>query len=432
MAASKSINIIRGDNYVNFDSILNYLSTTVPGEYYISLTNSQLMEFKRILLLGEVYPYATVGFLPSPSNDKIAEINSYIVDYILSSNFQTKMAIIEYPYTGERWSDDLGKRVHKFIENKYENVSAATVAFHLGNIQNLVEMYIIDKSTALSASPIYGYYGHFFKIDTFKSGRPVSKMPFVGIPSVVELDIFEIDSIGIIHTNNISYVAVIRYAFGISLGSYFSEEGSRKYCGTFYYLELESPFLLNLGVYRTYRTKYATFTSLRKELTSEDIEKIFALDWLREQYEDCLKYDEYHPIEDELSPSSKLIYNWLDSMIDLEGTKFPYEEDQRIDSNFVKEIMDKFFIKGESILLKNGILNPETNTIKHTSGEEDYLEDLYAIEDIFDQSICFMSNYLGIDCIVLTHMPGKTRVVVEIMDSRERTISYNNIVRLSS
>ena len=36
---------------------------------------------------------------------------------------------------------------------------------------------------------------------------------------------------------------------------------------------------------------------------------------------------------------------------------------------------------------------------------------------------------LGIECIVLTHMAGKTRIVSEVLDTRVRDISFANVFK---
>lgn len=52
----------------------------------------------------------------------------------------------------------------------------------------------------------------------------------------------------------------------------------------------------------------------------------------------------------------------------------------------------------------------------------------YGEEDVLDQVICLAAAKQGIDIIILTHMPGAYQVVGEVLDCRERTVSFANLI----
>ena len=56
--------------------------------------------------------------------------------------------------------------------------------------------------------------------------------------------------------------------------------------------------------------------------------------------------------------------------------------------------------------------------------------EMYAMEDRFDQILCRGARRLKIDVILLTTMNGETRVVSEILDTRQRAESYKNLFQL--
>ena len=53
---------------------------------------------------------------------------------------------------------------------------------------------------------------------------------------------------------------------------------------------------------------------------------------------------------------------------------------------------------------------------------------MYASEDYLDQEICKMGRERGLDIIVLTHMIGMYQVVTEILDCRNRDISFQRLL----
>jgi len=50
---------------------------------------------------------------------------------------------------------------------------------------------------------------------------------------------------------------------------------------------------------------------------------------------------------------------------------------------------------------------------------------LYAKEDVFDQQLCEIAHFRGIQVVIFAYMTGKTRIVTEILDTRLRVDSYD-------
>lgn len=57
-----------------------------------------------------------------------------------------------------------------------------------------------------------------------------------------------------------------------------------------------------------------------------------------------------------------------------------------------------------------------------------HIPEFYAAEDAFDQPLCLLAAQNQIDVIILKYMTGETRVVTEILDTRDRTASFSNII----
>ena len=50
------------------------------------------------------------------------------------------------------------------------------------------------------------------------------------------------------------------------------------------------------------------------------------------------------------------------------------------------------------------------------------------LEDKYDQPLCEIGKSLGIDLIVLTHLIGSHQIVSEVLDTRPRMESFNNLI----
>jgi hypothetical protein len=53
---------------------------------------------------------------------------------------------------------------------------------------------------------------------------------------------------------------------------------------------------------------------------------------------------------------------------------------------------------------------------------------LYAQEDNFDQPLCILGKEIGYDIIILTRMVGAKQIVIEVLDTRSREESLQNLI----
>jgi len=63
--------------------------------------------------------------------------------------------------------------------------------------------------------------------------------------------------------------------------------------------------------------------------------------------------------------------------------------------------------------------------VNHYAGH--YLS-LYAKEDDLDQAICQLGRDHGIDIIILTHMIDSFKIVTEVLDTKDRLISFGSLI----
>ncbi len=394
----------------NFDQALVTLSSQRFDQgVRILLPRDKIKQFCHLALIEQVFPYVSVGYLPYPFKD-VSENMSYIMRVITTSSLQERLESLE----------DLEQNSRLYI------LSIKT---------------LLPIDLAIQRDPCYGYYADFFRIKTYASGRPVTTMSTL-IPELPMLEKSSITDVsdGIVTTSKgRTFIPVVRYALGMSGGAYYNKEIERNFCGTFYYMELESSSVLFLGAYRMYRNKFAAFTALRAEIGDENIiRELFVTPDARREYYFALRFDQYAPPEENDYPSSSLIYSYLPGL--MEGISQNAFEDNEVnpedvDQDRVRELVRKFYIEGEVLSYTDpydnvGVLDPDTNTLKIEDEKDHYIKELYADEDRFDQPLCTLARHVGIDCLILTHMVGKTRLVTEILDTRDRTESYAAIYRL--
>ena len=184
---------------------------------------------------------------------------------------------------------------------------------------------------------------------------------------------------------------VTRYAGGMSKGLYYSQETEEKFCGTFYYLEPESTTYLTFNSFLIFKNKYEAAKSLIGDEDNEFAEPII---------------DRY--------------YNQPDKFphLDLMMTPSEYSDVHRIRLIEFSDARDKEYI---SKLSEHAV---KAGNRKHYVGKHLHL---YALEDDYDQIICQAAREEGYDVIILTHMVGSFQLVTEILDTRDRLVSFSNL-----
>lgn len=206
---------------------------------------------------------------------------------------------------------------------------------------------------------------------------------------------------------------VIRYAQGKDESFFYKKEKSlNHYCGTYYFWEPDSQVYLNLGNSKFYPNKFIAYLSLSTQ-----------------PYPDIIKYMifKYYKTfkSDQLLNKNSTNYS---SIIKF----YSYYERSSIQSNinineeFLKELIILFNDdkKSDLFLMDQFYHTTEATTI-YKKGE--YVTSFDAFEDDLDQPLCEKAKNLGIDTIILALQPGSTRVNTEVLDTRKRTISLQNL-----
>lgn len=229
----------------------------------------------------------------------------------------------------------------------------------------------------------------------YKSLRPKTDMAIFRQPTSIlyqrvmtNLDGY-IKEILITDNRTMLAIPVTRYAKGMSRGLYHSKKDENKedFCGTFYYYEPESTTYLTLlsRTVRVYGNKYNAITALYKEFgVGKDIPNMLGYSWKADEY---LKHPEKFPEDLKMTP------------LEFVNT---YSAPGDYDLEYMRTLPNR----------------------KHYVGVH---LDLYSLEDVYDQDICTTAKENGIDIIILTHMVGRYQVVTEVLDTRERVISFSNL-----
>ena len=172
-------------------------------------------------------------------------------------------------------------------------------------------------------------------------------------------------------------IPVVRYTEGMSRGLFFGDEDTpQRFCGTFYYMEVESSTLL------------AFKNPLRAFNKTDACEKLGILDEWTIEY----GLDNYDKLKDHI-----------------DGV---YPRDMMMTPNQV----------GRSFG------NMDTNSVPQTPHYAGGYLGLYAGEDSLDQLLCSGARDAGYDVVILENMIGKFQVVTEVLDTRSREHSFRSLV----
>lgn len=172
---------------------------------------------------------------------------------------------------------------------------------------------------------------------------------------------------------------IVRYERGMSRGLYYPAP-TKVYCGIFYYLEPDSNYYLISRTTLVAKNKFGAAMALG--LTVEDLFGLYndpEVNW------EAGKEWETSPLRGYLE------YRGFDT-----GEETGIEAFQKL--------------------------------IDSTQTELAYEQTLYGLEDILDQPICLMARQNGIDCVLLKYMTGNIRPVSEVLDTRSREESFENIL----
>lgn len=229
-------------------------------------------------------------------------------------------------------------------------------------------------------------------------------------------------------------IPVTRYAKGMSKGLFYSEEES-SFCGTFYYYEPESSTYLTYNRMLTARNKTDAARLLAKGLGislggfykkygPEIINSAYDIDiqdtYLSDEMIEKRFYDLFYTNRDR----DVLLKNYLTNN---PRNKLP--EDLILSPSELIKLYPQIFIYSDRINTHLSERRLEELAIKiHTKRYMGVFLDLYAKEDLYDQLICRAGKDAGYDLILLTHMVGSHQVVSEILDTRDRNISFDSLI----
>ena len=276
----------------------------------------------------------------------------------------------------------------------------ACVSGHRKNAKyfNIMKIFHIvepdEKSTMITNYLKLGFSHNFIsKVLLYPSGRPVVDLSkfilMLGIkpktyihkpPNTINSQTY-ICELGDGVYNQL-YIPVLRYQIGMS-GYITAAPSSESFCGTFYYYDPSSEFLLQSGKMLVSWNKITACLDL-----GIDINTIHSI--LYEAVKNWTIVDD----NDNLHPYIPSIYGY--------------------DVNPQLNIKEQWYEVVQ--LYWDRLTDP---TIHHPN--------MYAKEDGLDQMLCVKGFSMGIDTIILKYMTGETRVVSEVLDTRSRIDSFSNI-----
>lgn len=222
-----------------------------------------------------------------------------------------------------------------------------------------------------------------------RTGRPLSTMTFAGNNCVI----------------GALYLPVIRYE-GLYHGP---TKADSTICGTFYYYEPDSTNFLNLGRVLVAANKIDASIKLDTFISNETQTAIatslvrHALSFSDSRY--VLRTGQLpHDIVTEFDDAVEFFSKILEDETDVDTNIYDFSKYPNSNTNE----------KIDSLYEKNGSY---------------WASDLVGIFDPLDQLLCNAARKAGYDTVILQREPGETRAVTEILDVRDRSVSYANICK---
>jgi hypothetical protein len=242
------------------------------------------------------------------------------------------------------------------------------------------------------------YIANVLNIAYSSSKRPPSSMSIIA-QTLGKIKIVKLDKpnhsgrpvvVSVGNNRNVTIIPVIRYSMTAYSSGYYKESGkvgrSDKYCGTFYYWEPQSHIYLIMGQSIYFTNKIiALLTLAPKNLYAGDLVLKFVV--------------------------------------------------MAIDHNMANPDLDDFFDQRDAMIKllsaepDHPITTPYFTFDSNFNKEQKYIGNIfYALEDEIDQLLCIEARNKGYDTIIFSKMPGSRRIVTEILDTRSREMSLNNLV----
>ena len=190
------------------------------------------------------------------------------------------------------------------------------------------------------------------------------------------------------------YVPVVRYSSGPTATLFFGEL-SEDACGTFYYYEKDS----NVGLaYDTIYTSRSKYSMALEFLEIQDLPPIF----------EGMIARAFREIRKDLTKEAEIQHEAMGEEGDVED-----------------------YIRGfEEILSGNQPSNAIGLDVNMKDSTGQYENALMAMEDPLDQPLCMIGKYTNTEILMFTHMAGSSRLVTEVLDTRSRQNSLDNLFYL--
>lgn len=192
-------------------------------------------------------------------------------------------------------------------------------------------------------------------------------------------------------------IPVTRYGTGMSRGLYHDSDVPSEFYGTFYYHEPESRTFLAFHRSITCHNKLDAFYKLTTEVPTY-----------------------------EAPPMINALIEYYKTQFGLIHTASPQQREE-----MVWKTPLEFW--RENPELKYGDLEfseEEVSKLPQTKRYVGMALDLYALEDDFDQIILELGRRASYDIIILEQMVGSHQLVTEILDTRPRSVSFDNLIYL--
>lgn len=190
------------------------------------------------------------------------------------------------------------------------------------------------------------------------------------------------------------HIPVTRYAQGMSRGLYYLDGDREEYCGTFYYFEPESDVQLGYNTFLKFPNKWAArgyFLNIPGLPSEDELSKYRG--WISDEMDYWTGYSNIPP---------DLMMTPLEAL----------------------DIIDNVVYRSELLSVYTTEFASKLPQTRRYAGQ---ITKLYGYEDLLDQDICRWARKLGIEILIFEFMVGSHQIVTEILDTRDRKTSFDNL-----
>lgn len=303
---------------------------------------------------------------------------------------------------------------------------------------------VVDKARQSPASWIVGYFtsgkhyitSYYAELDprhsklcsivgwpTYLSGRAKTTMSF--LPDKKKIQRTDLRN-GVIHRTDLAYYAtddelfipVTRYASGFEKGGYYGGVTTDR-CGTYYYYEPDSDYVLQASRFAMYRNKYTALKTLLEMYASSSSSRT---------EKDIRIFNHAREIFQTYIPGILSLFEFYGENVRKSMPYVGFHAATRRE-NIPKHLIDLAdqFMMGNVVKYKGVTYDPTSKGVTN----KDLMTRMYAHEDVLDESLCEMTRMMNIDVLILTHMVGTNRLVTEVLDTRPRFSMRDNLYELT-